>query len=171
MLDHLLEERRRGLQRWLRIVSRHPVFGTDAAFLQFITDESADHQKALQDRLNSDLDEFTRLPGDFALPKEDQSVLAASRETMRTMLNAISKVKLLTEAQAERMKGQGKDIEELSQLVRLMGTSEIFHDSGFTDMADALKDVANLSEHCSVQQTNSVHERLTSMIDVLWGYQ
>lgn len=171
MLDHLLEERRRGLQRWLRIVSKHPVFGNDAALVQFITDETADHQKTLLERLNSDLDEFTRLPEDFELPKEDQSVLAASRETMRMMLTVISKVKLLIEAQAERMKAQGKDIEDLAQLVRMVGNCEIFHDSGFTDMADAFKDVASLSEHCSVQQTNSVHERLTSMIDVLLGYQ
>lgn len=171
MLDHLLEERRRGLQRWLRIVSKHPIFGNDPAFVQFMTDETIDHQKSLLERLNSDLDEFTRLPEDFALPKEDQSVLAASRETMRTMLSAISKLKLLTEAQAERMKAQGKDIDELAQLVRLVGNYEIFHDSCFTDMADAFKDVANLSEHCSVQQTNSVHERITAMIDVLLGYQ
>lgn len=61
MLDSLLEERRRGLQRWLKIVSRHPVIGTGSLLRNFLTDTSAEHQDHLRELFNSEPDEFSTL--------------------------------------------------------------------------------------------------------------
>lgn len=92
MLDSLLEERRRGLQRWLRIVARHPVLGPDPIFTTFLTDNTSEHQEHLRE-----LDEFSKLSEDVELPLEDQGRLAASREMMRTMLNLVAKLKRLAD--------------------------------------------------------------------------
>lgn len=97
MLDSLLEERRRGLQRWLRIVSRHPVLGVDPLFTTFLTDNSSEHQEHLRELYSRELDEFSKLSEDVELPLEDQGRLAASREMMRTMLNLVTKLMRLAE--------------------------------------------------------------------------
>lgn len=97
MLDSLLEERRRGLQRWLRIVSRHPVLGTDPLFTAFLTDNTSEHQERLRELYSRELDEFSRLSEDVELPLEDQGRLAASREMMRTMLNLVTKLMRLAD--------------------------------------------------------------------------
>lgn len=97
MLDSLLEERRRGLQRWLRIVSRHPVLGIDPLFTTFLTDNTSEHQEHLRELYSRELDEFSKLSEDIELPLEDQGRLAASREMMRTMLNLVTKLKRLAD--------------------------------------------------------------------------
>lgn len=97
MLDSLLEERRRGLQRWLRIVSHHPVVGNDPLFTTFLTDNTSEHQEHLRELYSRELDEFSKLSEDIELPLEDQGRLAASREMMRTMLNLSTKLKRLAD--------------------------------------------------------------------------
>lgn len=97
MLDSLLEERRRGLQRWLYIVSRHPVLGVDPLFTTFLTDNTSEHQEHLRELYSRELDEFSKLSEDVELPLEDQGRLAASREMMRTMLNLVTKLMRLAD--------------------------------------------------------------------------
>lgn len=65
MLDSLLEERRRGLQRWLRIISRHPVLGTSTLYTKFVTDNTSEHQDNLRVVFTQELDEFSKLSEDF----------------------------------------------------------------------------------------------------------
>lgn len=171
MLDSLLEERRRGLQRWLRIVYKHPILGNDPIFVSFITDTSAEHQDNLREKFTKELDEYARLGEDVELPLEDQGRLAASREMMRTMLNAITKMKRLADQQSFRMQGQAKDVDEMSGILRLMGTTHnMFGEGTFTTMANGFKEVANLSEKCAQHQHNSINERFNLLIDVLTAH-
>lgn len=172
MLDSLLEERRKGLQRWLRIVSRHPVLGNDPLFVHFLTDDSAKHEDHLRDISTNVLDEFALLSEDVELPLEDQGRLAASREMMRTMLNAITKMKRLADQQAARMQAQSKDIEEMSSMLRLVGMSqEMFGNTTFKEMATGFKEVSQLSEKCAQHQHNSINERFNLLIDVLTAHR
>lgn len=172
MLDSLLEERRRGLQRWLRIVAKHPVLGIDPLFTSFLTDGSPEHQDHLRDTFTKELDEFSQLSEDVELPLEDQGRLAASREMMRTMLNAITKLKRLADQQASRLQSQSKDIDEMSSVVRLIGSSHQGGvDSTFQDMATGFKEVSRLSEKCAEHQHNSLNERFNYLIDVLTAHR
>lgn len=172
MLDSLLEERRRGLQRWLRIVAKHPIIGNDPLLREFLTDTSAEHQDHLRDMCAREADEFTRLAEDVELPLEDQGRLAASRETMRTMLNAIIKMKQLADQHAQRLQTQAREIDEMSSVLRLMGTSPaMFGDTTLIDMATGFKDVASLSDQCAQQQHSSISERFNVLIDVLTAHR
>lgn len=67
MMDSLLEERRKGLHRWLRITSRHPILGKSSLLKVFLTDESADHQEHLREIIDSELDEFANLSSDIVI--------------------------------------------------------------------------------------------------------
>ena len=64
MLDSLLEERRRGLQRWLVIVARHIILGNCILFKCFLTDMTTEHQEHLRDIFGKDSDEFSKLSED-----------------------------------------------------------------------------------------------------------
>lgn len=172
MLDSLLEERRRGLQRWLRIVVKHPVLGGDPLLQLFLTDTSAEHMDRLRELCAREPDEFSRLAEDVVLPLEDQGRLAASRETMRTMLNAVTKMKHLADQHALRLQTQSREIDEMSSVLRLMGASPaMLGDSTLTEMASGFKDVASLSEQCAMQQHNSISERFNVLIDVLTAHR
>lgn len=170
MLDSLLEERRRGLQRWLRLIAQHPMLGNDPLLEHFLIDTSPDHQEHLRDILSKELDEFSNLSEDIELPLEDQGRLAASREIMRTMLNSTIKLKRLIDQQAARTQNQGKDIEEMGSLIKLIG-SRMSTTNPFTDMASGLKTVSDLSENSAARQQNAINERLTVIIDVLSGHR
>jgi sorting nexin-8 len=64
MMDSLLEERRLGLYRWLRLVAGHPIVGTGELFKHFITDKSVEHQESLRGVFHKELDEFAQLSED-----------------------------------------------------------------------------------------------------------
>lgn len=173
MLDSLLEERRKGLHRWLRIVSRHPIVGNDPLLVQFLTDRSEGHQEHLREVFSRELDEFSKLSENVELPLEDQGRLAASRETMRTMLNSVTKLKRLADQQSQRLHSQAKDIEEMGSVLKLIGSShkQVFSGSTFDEMASGFKEVSNLSEQCAQQQHNSICERFNMLIDVLQAHR
>lgn len=165
MLDSLLEERRRGLQRWLRIIAKHPVLCVDPLFVAFLADNSADHQEHLRNLAAREPDEFAQLSENVTLPLEDQGRLAASRETMRSMLIGVTKLKRLAEQQASRTLAQAKDVAEMSTILRLAG--EV---AACTDMAQGFADVAALSERCAQHQQSAIGERFDLLMDILLSH-
>lgn len=181
MVDSLLEERRRGLQRWLRIIAKHPVLRADVLFLTFLTDSGADHHDRLRQAAVRQPDEFAMLNENVTLPLEDQGRLAESRETMRTMLGAVTKLKRLADQQAARAHAQSKDVAEMSAVMRLAGSTAT-NDSNsnadsngggggsggvFAEMASGFAEVAELSERCALHQHNSISERFNWLTDIL----
>lgn len=162
MVDSLLEERRRGLQRWLRIVSKHPTLSVDPLFIAFLSDSSADHQEHVRDLAAREPDEFAQLSETVTLPLEDQGRLAASRETMRSMLGAASRLKRLADQQAARTQAQAKDVAEMSTILRQAGEA-----AACTDIARGFADVAALSERCAQQQQTAIGERFEVLMEVL----
>lgn len=170
MLDSLLEERRRGLQRWLRLIGQHPILGNDPLLEHFLIDTSPDHQDHLRDILTKELDEFSNLSEDIELPLEDQGRLAQSREIMRTMLHSTIKLKRLIDQQTTRTQQQGKDISEMGSVIKLIG-SRMSITNPFADMAAGMKNVSSLSDSSATRQQNAINERLTVIIDVLTGHR
>lgn len=172
MLDSLLEERRKGLQRWLRIVSRHPVLGKDIIFQSFLSETAAEHQEILRQLYLQEADEFALISQDFVLPLEDQGRLAESRECMRTMLNAVSNMKRLAEQQVQRTQGRSREIEEMGNQMRLVGaTGGVFEENTFGDMVAGFKEAAQLSEASVALQHNAISERFTLLIETLTAHR
>lgn len=170
MLDSLLEERRRGLQRWLRLVSRHPVLSPPPMIETFLTDNSQDHQQHLRDCFSKELDEFSKFSEDIELPMEDQGRLAASREMMRSMLHAVSKLKKVVDQQATRMSNQSKDMDEIGLILKQLGSSNVFEQNPFTEMSGGISEVSRLSEKYATLHQSAICERFNLLLDVLTAH-
>ncbi|XP_059613036.1 sorting nexin-8-like isoform X2 [Phlebotomus argentipes] len=171
MLDSLLEERRRGLQRWLKIVSRHPIIGSGSLLRNFLTDSSADHQEHLRELFNSEPDEFSTLSEEVELPLEDQGRLASNREIMRTMLNAVTRLKKFIDQQVARSSGKSKDMEDISSILKLLSSSDrVFTFDTFTDMTRGFHEVAKITEKSAVTLESAISERFNMLLDVLTAH-
>lgn len=175
MLDSLLEERRKGLQRWLRIVSRHPVLGNDTLFNAFLSDTSAEppHQEHLRQMCLNEPDEFAQISEDFVLVAlEDQGRLAQSRECMRTMLDAVTHMKRLAEQQAQRSQSQARDIDEMGDQLSLIGATDgVFEPNAFGDMVAGFREAAKLADASAALQQSAIGERLTLLIETLTAHR
>ena len=167
MMDSLLEERRQGLQNWLTIVSLHPVIGSSPLLVNFITDTTSEYQFRLKVEYEKTLTEFTRLRADAELPDEDQGKVAASRETMKSVLFAIQKLKKIFDLQAHRAQEQAKDMTEVSSLLKQLHTKKICETKIYLDVALGSLDTASASENYAKLQQNAICERLHLLLDVL----
>lgn len=168
MLDSFIEERRRGLQRWLRLVCHHPIFSIDEIFKTFLTFSSADHLSKMQVVFNKDPDEFLRLPFDVKLLHIDLDKLPESRETMRCRVNQFMKLKCLMEHHANREMAQSKDFAEMSKT--MISVMRDTNDESFKDFSKSFAEVSRESEKVSTNQQLAVAERLKMVIEVLTAY-
>lgn len=165
MLDSLLEERRSGLERWLKLLSQHPIISKEKMMQVFLSDGSLEQQERLRETFNSDSDEFAHLGENVVLPIEDQGRLAASRELMRTMLNSVSKIKRLMDNQIKRADVQSKDLADISSVLNLI-TKET-RDSTFSDLSTGFNDISGISEKYCLRQQSAITERFNIILDVL----
>lgn len=168
MLDSFIEERRIGLQRWLRLMSHHPLFSTDEIFKTFLTVSSADHLSKMQDVFNNDPEEFLRLPFDVKLLHVDLDQLPESREIMRCRLNQFVKLKRLMEQQAKRETNQSQDFAEMSKT--MISVMRDTNDDSFKDFSESFTELSKESEKVSTNQQLAVAERLAMVIDVLTAH-
>lgn len=168
MLDSFLEERRSGLQRWLRLMSHHPLMSNDQIFVIFLTDASVEHQNLMQNAFNADPDEFLQLPASFKFPHYDLEHLQDKRELMRVMLNHVVKMKRLMNQQAKRELNQSKDFTELA--VVLSSIMRDANDNTFKDFSNNFTEISKESEKVSISQQRAVMERLVMIIEVLTAH-
>lgn len=166
MLDSFLEERREGLERWLRLMSHHSLFSNDKLFKCFLTEES-DHLSIMQSEFSKDPDEFLHIPATVKFP-HDAEHLVKNRELMRIMLNRVVKLKRLMEQQAKRELNQSKDFSEMALVM-----SSIRRDSSdetFEDFSKSFLEISKESEKVSLNQQRAVMERLEMLIDILTAH-
>lgn len=168
MLDSFLEERRSGLQRWLRLMSHHPLMSNDQIFVIFLTDASVEHQNLMQNAFNADPDEFLQLPASFKFPHYDLENLQDKRELMRVMLNHVVKMKRLMNQQAKRELNQSIDFTELA--VVLSSIMRDANDNTFKDFSNNFTEISKESEKVSISQQRAVMERLVMIIEVLTAH-
>lgn len=168
MLDSFIEERRSGLQRWLRLVTHHPLFSSDEVLKMFLTNSSGDHLNQMQNVFNDDPDEFLRLPFDAKLLHGDMDQLLSSRELMRSRLNQVVKLKRLMEQQSKREMNQSKDFAEMS--ITMKSIMRDTDDNSFQDFSESFIEVSKESEKVSTNQQLAVTERLVMVIDILTSH-
>lgn len=168
MLDSFIEERRSGLQRWLRLMSHHPLFSTDEIFKSFLTISSSDYLNQIQNVFNNDRDEFLRLHFDAKLMHGDMDQLLSSRELIRSRLNQVVKLKRLMEQQAKREMNQSKDFAEMSLTMKSIMRDT--NDNSFKDFSENFLEISKESEKISTNQQLAVTERLVMVIDVLTAH-
>lgn len=165
MLDSFLEERRCGLERWLRLMSHHPLFSLDGILKCFLTETSADYLNLMDEELENNSDEFFQIPSTAQLPVYDLEILISNRDHMRVMLNLVVKLKRLIKQQSKRVLSQSKDFAEMSYA--LDAISGAMRDKNLDDFSRSFIEIAKESEKASKNQDRAVAERLEMVIEVL----
>jgi PX domain len=113
MLDAFVEERRRNLQRWLILISQHPILSRDEMLKVFLTESSELHQEMTHSiEIESECD-LSR--------KYEFKVVLEKQQAARKILNQIIKIKRLLEQQLKRQIETAEDFEWLSQALSNVG--------------------------------------------------
>lgn len=164
MSDLFLEDRRRGLQRWLRLISHHPTVSEDRIYKSFMTDTSDDRQAALQESYDEEPDEIVNISPSMLLPPVDKGVLYVQRDRIRTMLNLVVKLKIGFQRQAKRETEQAKDFADMAHNLSSMDLKSV------DDFAKSFVDVASEGEKMAKNQQEAVMERMEMVIEALSGH-
>ncbi|XP_055628448.1 sorting nexin-8-like isoform X2 [Toxorhynchites rutilus septentrionalis] len=167
MLDTQLEERRRGLQTWLTIISMHPVLGTSPILITFLSDKTQDYQYRMRVMYEKQVDEFSRLRDDVDLPLEDQEKLAASRDRLRKILHSLQRLRKIFDEQAYRIEQQARDMAEVDLILQNLDVRQVYGEKTFDGMSHSVQTVAEQSERYVQLQRNAVNERIHVLMDVL----
>lgn len=164
MLDAFLEDRRLGLQRWLRLMSQHPVMSNDEMLRVFLTDTSGEQQTLMDVAFSRDSDEFEHSPKSETFSTYDFGYLINQRDLMRSLLSQVIKIKRLMEQQAKREHNQSVDFAEMSEALRSI-TSDT-NDNFLQDFSSNFSEFAKQSKKVSTSQQQAVAERLSMVIEV-----
>uniref|UniRef100_A0A1B6MBK3 PX domain-containing protein n=1 Tax=Graphocephala atropunctata TaxID=36148 RepID=A0A1B6MBK3_9HEMI len=183
-----IEDRRRGLQRWLALVARHPTIGTDPTLHYFLTAPVDDLQYKIREV-------FRRVPDEFAtsefavakdlVPADCTSEFATSREQIRVILQGVTRIKLIAENFAARSHAYADDMGELaSQLNKLAaepgGSSAwatggnntwLNMKKGFNLISKELTTMSARASSLALCEESEVCERLNVLVDVLAGHK
>lgn len=170
MLDSFLEERRRGLQRYLQIVCQHPIVSSGPMLETFLTDKSNEHIDHLRAVFSKELDEYSALSENEDLPLEDQGRLAASRENMRTMLNSVIRLKRLLEQHSQRLQNQAVDFSEMSNILKNIDASNCFQNQSFTSLQTSLNSTVTTTTKSSATLSYAITEKINLLLDILTAH-
>lgn len=162
-----LEERRVGLQRWLRLMSHHPVMSDEVIFITFLTDTSGQHVQQMQKQFQNNTDEFDNLDPNIQLPLLDYDILFDNRDLIRSQLSHVMKLRRLVEQQMKREANQSKDFQDIAHIVK--SVMQETNDLNLRDYPKKFYDISKESEKVSrgQQQQQAVIERLTMIIEML----
>ncbi|CAG9865278.1 unnamed protein product [Phyllotreta striolata] len=182
---HFLEQRRLALQRWLTLISRHPVVGDDAIVAFFLTDQGPDCQHRIREI-------FARIPDEFMtsdvasnakdlLPPE-YGRMAVNSQNIRTLVNVIGKLKHLIDRNLERHITAGRDLEDFTEQLKTLSTLDVEQaqnnllnwnamQKGFRVIARDMDSMSNRSNHHAYAEQSEVCERLGLLLDVLVAHK
>ncbi|XP_050080408.1 sorting nexin-8-like [Anopheles maculipalpis] len=171
MLDSLLEERRRGLQTWLIIVSLHPVLGSSPIVGTFLRDTTTDHQYRLRVAYEKQMDELVRLRPDATLPEVDVDTLAESRTRLCRVQHSIGRLKQLFDRRLCHSRCQPAECAEIEGILQSCDLREVFNADGtLEDMSTGEQLVAKQYERYVLVQQRAVTERLDVLLEVLHAH-
>lgn len=165
MLDSLLEDRRRNLQKWLRIMSQHPLMSSDDIFRTFLTDQTVEYQQNMQEVFDRQTDELMQVSPRLHFGPGEADRVEICRDQMRTVLNHIFAFKRLIVQQAKRKTAQAKDFQEMSQV--LCSIREETLDQGLDEYTTSFSTASDETEKACENQFEAVKERMEMLIDVL----
>uniref|UniRef100_A0A4Y0BIJ7 PX domain-containing protein n=1 Tax=Anopheles funestus TaxID=62324 RepID=A0A4Y0BIJ7_ANOFN len=171
MLDSLLEERRRGLQTWLIIVSLHPVLGNSPIVSTFLRDTTTDHQYRLRVAYEKQMDELVRLRPDATLPDADVDWLAEARTRLRRVQHSMGRLKQLFDRRLCHSQRQPAECAEIDRILQSNELRDAFTEDGtLEDMCTGERLIAKQYERYVQVQQRAVTERLDVLLHVLHAH-
>ncbi|KAK9505712.1 hypothetical protein O3M35_009702 [Rhynocoris fuscipes] len=184
---NFLENRRKGLRRWLTLISRHPVINQDSILQFFLTQTGSDFNSRFKEVFKNVPDEF--MTSEYSanakeLAPQNNNEFAASREQIRNIYSGIQKIEQIADQVDLRSQGYSTDMDELkSVLADLSVNNESYINSNcennvWIDIRKGLAIVSKQFEqvscktngHSNLEQEN-VLEKLNILLNVLAGHQ
>lgn len=161
MLDAFIEERRSKLQRWLFLISQHPILSKDEMFKIFLTDTSENHQEMINN-VEIEIDTKNSKKADF-------QVVVDKQESARKLLNEILKIKRLIKQQFWRQRETTEDFNSLStSLSTVMQESS---DDSLKDFSENYQKIhSDLDSTSRDSQQSAVIERIDLIIEIITAF-
>ncbi|BET00464.1 Hypothetical protein NTJ_13280 [Nesidiocoris tenuis] len=187
--SNFLENRRKGLQRWLTLVARHPVIREDALLSFFLTQTVADLASKMKDIFKSIPDEFTTselaAKARDLVPTNNTNDFATSREQIRIIHNGVQKMKIIADQIALRSHRYAADMEDLGNTLTDLALDSVGRTSwgtggnnswseirrGFSIISKEFSSLSTKAKEQSVLEEEQVCERLNVLLEVLSGHQ
>ncbi|CAH1395473.1 unnamed protein product [Nezara viridula] len=185
--SNFLENRRKGLCRWLTLVSRHPVICQDTLLSYFLTQNVHDLQSKIKEVFKNIPDEFTTshqaARAKELVPANNSTEFASSRAQLRLIHCGVLKIKEIADHIALRSHSYSTDMDILGSALNELGTECGITNWGtggnnnWRELRKGLglisKEFAQLSKTAEEQarkEEDEVCERLSYLLDILSGH-
>ncbi|XP_067260989.1 sorting nexin-8 [Chanodichthys erythropterus] len=182
------DSRRRGLQRFMTLVIRHPVLAGDELVNIFLSASSADVQNKMRDAYKKTGDEFLTsqiaLHGKVNLPEEMRSKAAANREVIASIHSSFNKLRDVAERMAQRSRENstdllmfGKDLSELGSdtpdlpMNATMSKAWKTQRKSLGELSGEFGLLADKAAHQGSREEDEVVEKLNLLLEQLQSYK
>lgn len=162
MLEAFIEERRMKLQRFLTLISQHPVFARDEMLKIFLT-ETSDRNQAMINAVEIDEDD------DKVMQKYEFKLVLEKQATARKILNEVLKIKRLIGQQFKRQMEIVDDFESLSGSLSTLIIESA--DQSLNDYSENfLKIHHDFDKELKGKQYAAVTERIELLIEIFTAF-
>ncbi|KAI7811352.1 sorting nexin-8 isoform X2 [Triplophysa rosa] len=182
------DSRRRGLQRFMTLVIRHPVLAGDELVSIFLQASSADVQHKLREAFKKSGDEFLTsqmaLHGKVYLPEDIHSQAATNREVIANIHNSFQKLRDVAERMAQRSRENstdllmfGKDLSELGSdtsdlpASAALGKAWTTQRKSLVELSGEFGLLADKAAHQGSREEDEVVEKLNLLLEQLQSYK
>jgi hypothetical protein len=161
MLDAFIEERRSKLQRWLFLISQHPILSKDEMFKIFLTETSENHQEMISNVvIENDFRKFKKF--NFELIKE-------KNEIAQKLLNEVLKVKRIMTQHFKRQNDIAEDFNALSTSISTVMQES--SENSLKDFSENYQKIHNDFDKTSREKSQStVIERIELIIEIFTAF-
>ncbi|KAG5682354.1 hypothetical protein PVAND_011711 [Polypedilum vanderplanki] len=163
MLSALLEERRSGLQRWLTLISQHPILSTDKIFKFFLVHNSNEfHQDFCSELKNECSMSLSIMRFEKIINLEN---ILTKREQIRKIINHLCAIKNIISNQIKKRNNQRKDYGDLAS--SLCSISKNIKDDSLKEISKNFLEISKITENAN---GNLLDERLELLNEVLIAF-
>ncbi|XP_012671781.2 sorting nexin-8 [Clupea harengus] len=184
---HFIESRRRGLQRFMSLVMRHPILSGDELVKVFMTASSAEVQVKMQESFKRMGDEYITCPLSTIvnrfMPDDIQAQTETNREFICSMLSSFHKLRDVTERMSQRSRENSTDLIMFGKDLRALGKkaqppqvasaapSWQNHRQSIHGLSEEFRILADMAALQGEKEEDEVVERLSLFLDLLQSYK
>ncbi|XP_073722251.1 sorting nexin-8 isoform X2 [Misgurnus anguillicaudatus] len=182
------DSRRRGLQRFMTLVIRHPVLAGDELVNIFLSESSGDVQHKLREAFKKSGDEFLSsqmaLHGKVYLPEDIHRQAATNREVIVNIHSSFHKLRDVAERMAQRSRENstdllmfGKDLSELGSdtsdlpASAVLGKAWLTQRKSLVELSGEFGLLADKAAHQGSREEDEVVEKLNLLLEQLQSYK
>lgn len=183
-----IECRRRGLQRFMSLLIRHPIISGDELVKVFMTANSADVQVRMRDTIKRIGDEYLTCPMSTVvkrfMPDDIQAQTATNREFICGMLSSFHKLRDVTERMSRRSRENSSDLIRFGKDLRALGSDKAqpahvamaapswqSHRQSIQGISEEFHLLADRAVLQGSKEDDEVVEKLSLFLDLLQSYK